>query len=151
MSVLAKLNLEDLALYGEVLAESFIGHCFGPGLPELEGDYLGIDGLKSFFARLSEINCSRFQPKLIDARPVGDELIVIQVCNQLDPERNTDSCVLAPGAERSHDGETIAGWDSCRQARSCHRSGLPAERSSGSAALFRGRKPHGKGRNRGDE
>ena len=88
MSVLAKLNLQDIAACRDVFADNFIWHYFNPRLPELEGDHIGIDGIKSFFAKLSEKSNSSFQQKLIDARPAGDELVITQVCNRMDLEGN---------------------------------------------------------------
>lgn len=88
MSVLAKLNLQDIDACAESFAGNFVWHYFNPRLPELEGDHIGIDGLKSFFARLNEESKGSFQQKLIDARPVGDELVITQVCNRMDLEGN---------------------------------------------------------------
>jgi predicted SnoaL-like aldol condensation-catalyzing enzyme len=89
MSVLAKLSLQDIDACRDVFADNFIWHYFNPRLPELEGDHIGIDGLKGFFAKLSEKSNSSFQQKLIDARPLGDELVITQVCNRMDLEGNT--------------------------------------------------------------
>ena len=83
MSVLAKLNLQDIDACRDVFSDHFIWHYFNPRLPELEGDHLGVQGLKNFFAKLSESTSSSFQQKLIDARPVGDELVITQVCNRM--------------------------------------------------------------------
>jgi len=89
MSVLAELNLQDIDACRDVFANNFIWHYFNPRLPELEGDHLGIEGLKSFFAKLAETTKSSFQQKLIDARPVGDEFVITQVCNRMDLDGNT--------------------------------------------------------------
>ena len=88
MPVMAKLNLRDIDACRDVFADDFIWHYFNFRLPELEGDYSGIEGLKSFFARLRERSKSSFQQKLIDARPAGDELVVVQVCNRMNLDGN---------------------------------------------------------------
>ena len=89
MSVLAKLNLQDIDACRDVFSDHVIWHYFNPRLPELEGDHLGVEGFKNFFAKLSESTSSSFQQKLIDTRPVGDELVITQVCNRMDLEGNT--------------------------------------------------------------
>ena len=110
MAVLARLKLQDLDACTEIFTDNFIWHYFNPRLPELEGDHLGIDGLKSFFARLSDKSNSSFQQKLIDARPVGDELVITQVCNRMDLEGNTievDAVVIW----RIVGGKIAEAWD----------------------------------------
>jgi predicted SnoaL-like aldol condensation-catalyzing enzyme len=110
MSVLAKLNFQDLDVCRDLFADNFVWHYFNPRLPELEGDHLGIEGLKSFFAKLNERSKSSFQRKLIDARPVGDELVITQVCNRMDLDGNTievDAVVIW----RIVDSKISEAWD----------------------------------------
>ena len=110
MAVLAKLNLKDLDACGDVFSDSFIWHYFNPRLPELEGDHLGIEGLKNFFGKLNDGRTSGFQVNVIDSRPVGDELVVTQVCNRLDMEGNAiefDAVVIW----RILDRKIAEGWD----------------------------------------
>ena len=83
LAVLERLDLGDLDSCEDIFADSFVWHYFNVRLPELAGDYPGIDGLKSFFAKLGDLVDSSFQQQRIDARPVGDELVVTQVCNQM--------------------------------------------------------------------
>ena len=110
MSVLAKLNLQDLDACRDVFSDNFIWHYFNSRLPELEGDHAGIDGLKSFFAKLGEKSSSSFQQKLIDARPVGDELVITQVCNRMDLEGNAIE-VDAVVVWRIVGGRIAEAWD----------------------------------------
>ena len=110
LAVLAKLNLRDLDACRDVFADDFIWHYFNPKLRELEGDYPGIEGLKEFFGKLSQGRTGNFQVNVIDARPVGDELVVTQVCNQLDLEGNAiefDAVVVW----RILNGKIAEGWD----------------------------------------
>ena len=48
-----------------------------------------------------------------------------QKSGEYEPGFHTDPYVLAPGAERAHDGETVAGWDSFRFDRDLRRFGGP--------------------------
>ena len=110
MAVLAKLNLKDLDACRDVFEDSFIWHYFNPRLPELEGDHLGVEGLKEFFGKLNEGRTGRFQVSVIDTRPAGDELVVTQVCNRLDLDGNAiefDAVVIW----RILGNKITEGWD----------------------------------------
>lgn len=50
---------------------------------------------------------------------------MIKQSGEYEPGFHTDPYVLAPGAERSHDSETVAGWDSRRFDRDLRRWGGP--------------------------
>ena len=89
MSLLMKLDIRNLDSCNSVFAEDFTWHYFNPRLTELEGDYHGIEGLKSLFAKLANKSNSSFQVNVVDARPVGDELVVTHVCNRMTLEGNT--------------------------------------------------------------
>lgn len=84
LSVLTTLDLQNLDGCRDIFADDFVWHYFNPDLPKLEGDYFGVDGLKNFFAKLNETSNGSFKVNLIDARPVGNELVVVQVCNCID-------------------------------------------------------------------
>jgi len=88
MALLMKLDIQHLDACREAFADNFIWHYFNPRLPELEGDHCGFEGLKGFFAELNKKSNSSFQVKVIDARPVGDELVVTQVCNRMELDGN---------------------------------------------------------------
>ena len=113
ISLLEKLDIRNLDACTEIIADNFIWHYFNPKLPELEGDYRGIDGLKSFFAKLFEVTKGSFQVNVIDVRAVGDELVVTQVCDRLASEASegdtieTDVIVVW----RIVDGKIAEGWD----------------------------------------
>lgn len=86
MHLLMKLDIQNLDACRDVFADNFIWHYFNPILPELDGDHFGIEGLKGFFAKLNEESNSSFHVNVIEARPVGDELVVTEVCNRMDLE-----------------------------------------------------------------
>lgn len=105
-----ELDLQDLDSCRDILAENFIWHYYNSELSDLEGDHFGIDGLKDFFKKLNAKGSGGFQVNVIDARPVGDELIVTQVCNRLDIDGNTtefDAIVVW----RVVDSKIAEAWD----------------------------------------
>ena len=56
LSLLEKLDIQNLDASTNIIAENFIWHYFNPRLPELHGDYHGVEGFKEFFAKLHEIS-----------------------------------------------------------------------------------------------
>ena len=110
LTLLTKLNLQDLDASKSILADDFVWHYFNQHLPELEGDYRGVDGLKSFFTKLGERSDSSFRVNVIDSRTAGDELIVTQVCNCMNFEGSPmefDAVVVW----RIVNGKVAEGWD----------------------------------------
>ena len=110
ISLLEKLDIRNLDACTNIFADNFIWHYFNPRLPELEGDYRGIEGLKSFFTKLDEISNSSFQANVIDSRTVGDELVVAQACNRLTLEGDTIETVVVV-VWRIVNGKIAEGWD----------------------------------------
>ena len=110
LTLLMKLDLQDLDACADILAEDFIWHYFNPKLPDLEGDYHGIEGLKGFFAKLGEMSRGSFQVNPIDLRAAGDELLVTHVRNRIALEDDAiefDAVVVW----RVVDGRLAEAWD----------------------------------------
>ena len=83
LAVLQQLDLHNLKACGSLFADHFTWHYFNSELPELNGDYHGLEGLQDFFAKLGHLSKGSFRQRLADVRPVGDELVITQVCNQM--------------------------------------------------------------------
>ena len=81
MALLKNLNLQDLDACKDIIADDFVWHYVNPRLPELDGDYRGVEGLKAFFAKLDNKSGSSFRRNHVETRTAGDELVVTQVCN----------------------------------------------------------------------
>lgn len=84
MSLMMKLDIQNLEACRDLFADDFTWHYFNPELPELEGEYRGVEGLKKFFAELGGKSNRSFQVNPIDGHPAGDELVVTQVCNRME-------------------------------------------------------------------
>ena len=113
ISLLGKLDIQNLDACTNIFADNFIWHYFNPRLPELEGDYRGIEELKSFFTKLAEISNSSFQVNVIDVRAVGDELVVVQTCNRITLEAlQSDTIEInVVVVWRIVNGKIAEGWD----------------------------------------
>ena len=53
VELLMKLNLRDLDASAALFSDDFVWHFFNPKLPDVQGDFVGVDGLKSFFAAMA--------------------------------------------------------------------------------------------------
>ncbi len=110
LTILMNLDLQDLDACADIFADDFTWHYFNPRLPDLDGDYRGIDGLETFFAKLDELGHGSFQVNPVDVRAAGDELLITHVCNRLTIEGNTiefDAVVVW----RIVDGKLNEAWD----------------------------------------
>ena len=79
IDVLKRLDLTNMAASAEVLAEDFVWHYFNPELPEVHGDYFGIEGFADFFNKMTENTSGTFKVNVISTTPMGDELVVTHV------------------------------------------------------------------------
>ena len=80
---LSKNFPHDLDNLGDVIAEDFILHYYNSQIPDLDGDYKGIDGLKNLFQKLGTMTRGNF--KVIDGQLIhmGDELIVLHATHKM--------------------------------------------------------------------
>ena len=83
LSILEKVDIRNLDACAELFSDDFVWHYFNPKLPELEGDYRGVGELKDFFEKLFEMSRGSFNVTVVDARCVGDELVITQTCNRI--------------------------------------------------------------------
>lgn len=113
LSLLKQLDIQNLDASRNIIADNFVWHYFNPRLPELHGDYHGIEGLKEFFAKLDEISNGSFQANVTNRSVVGDELVIIQTCNRLALEAfegdTIETNVIV--VWRIVNGKIAEGWD----------------------------------------
>ena len=83
LAVLMKINPKDLAASADAFAEDVVWHYFNPLLPDIQGDYVGLTGLKEFFRRLAEVSQGTFEVNPVSVNAVGDELVVMHTRNSL--------------------------------------------------------------------
>jgi len=83
ISILKRFNPADPNTLAEVLADDFVWHYINPKLPEFEGDYVGLPGLKDFFSRLGSRTGGSFKVNPISITPMGDNLIATHVKDRM--------------------------------------------------------------------
>ena len=81
--LLKRLDLCNLAAAKGLIAEDAVWHFFNPNLPDLQGDYVGLDGNRSFFEAVGEKTRGTFRTEPVSITAVGDELVASQNRNTL--------------------------------------------------------------------
>ena len=79
ISLLKQFNPSNIADSAELFAENFVWHFFNPNLPDVQGDYVGLNGLQTFFEQLGALTDASFQVEPISIIACGDELVVTHV------------------------------------------------------------------------
>jgi len=110
LAVLSKLNLRDLESSAEIFSDNFLWHYFNPNLPDIEGDYIGVDGLKKFFAIIAGKTGGTFNVEPISATPVGDELIVVHARDIMEFEGKSIAIDVVV-VWRLVNGKIMEAWD----------------------------------------
>lgn len=86
LALLNQIDLREIANSADVFSEDVVFHCFNPNLPEMQGDYVGLDALRSFFGKIGSSTKGTFTVNPISASAVGDELVVTHTRNSLTME-----------------------------------------------------------------
>ena len=110
LAVLSKLDIRDLNTSAKLFSDDFVWHYFNPKLPDIQGDYIGIDGLKRFFAILAKKTIGTFKVEPISATPIGEELIVVHTRNTMELEESSIAVDVVV-VWRIVNNKITEGWD----------------------------------------
>lgn len=110
IALLKRLDLRNLEAARGLFAEDVIWHYFNPNLPELQGDYVGLDGIRSFFQRVGELSRGTFKAEPVSITPVGDELVMVQVRDTLTIKGKSHARDVVV-VWRIVDGRVVEVWD----------------------------------------
>lgn len=83
IDVLQKFDPRNVNESADILAEDVVWHFFNPLLPDVQGDYVGLTGLQSFFEEIGRLTNGTFEVTPISASPVGSELVVVHTRNAM--------------------------------------------------------------------
>ena len=61
VALLQRFDLRDIATAKDVFAEDVVWHYINPKLPGIQGDFVGLDGVQSFFQRIGEASGGTFR------------------------------------------------------------------------------------------
>ena len=110
VALIEQLDIRDMAAAADVFAEDVVWHYFNPLLPEIEGDYVGLAGIGTFFEKVGGATAGTFRIEPVSLTPIGDELVVAHTRNSLTLEGRqitTDVVVVW----RIVDGRIAEVWD----------------------------------------
>ncbi len=79
IAVLKKFDPMNKTVMTEILAKDFIWHFINPELPDIQGDYLGAEGLVNFFKTMAGQTDGTFKVNPLSITPIGDEFVVVHV------------------------------------------------------------------------
>ena len=83
VSLLKRLDFGNLADAADLFAEDFVWHFFNPRLPDVEGDYVGLNGLQTFLEKMVALTEGTFEVAPISVTAVGDELVIMHNKNRM--------------------------------------------------------------------
>ncbi|NQV20196.1 MAG: nuclear transport factor 2 family protein [Rhodospirillales bacterium] len=83
VSLLKRLDLRNLAAAADLFAQDVVFHYFNPRLPDVQGDYVGLTGIRTFFEKIGVLTGDTFRVEPISITAAGDELVVTQTKNRM--------------------------------------------------------------------
>lgn len=83
VSLIRRLDPRDPISTAELFSEDVVFRYFNPLLPEIQGDYVGLSGIRSFFQKIGAISGGTFRVEPVSITAVGDELVVVQTRNSM--------------------------------------------------------------------
>jgi len=83
ISLMKQLDLRNIAAAADLFAPDVVWHYFNPNLPELQGDYVGLEGINSFFTTIGALSKGTFKLEPILVTAMGDELVVTHTRNTM--------------------------------------------------------------------
>ena len=110
VALLRRVDLTNLAGCGDVISDEVIWHYSNPNLPEIEGEYVGLDGVSQFFQRVAQQTKGHFRVDPVSVTPVGDDLVVVRTENTVGfGGRKVAVDVVV--VWRISDGKVVEVWD----------------------------------------
>ncbi|MEL6490673.1 MAG: nuclear transport factor 2 family protein [Cyanobacteria bacterium J06621_3] len=110
VSLFNRLDPANVMQSADIFAENFVWHFFNPQMPDLEGDYRGLEGLQLFFEKLAMLSKGTFEVTPISVTPIGDELVIAHVKDRM-VLNNTSVELDAVVVGRVVDGLLTEAWD----------------------------------------
>ncbi|MEP1095889.1 MAG: nuclear transport factor 2 family protein [Cyclobacteriaceae bacterium] len=110
LAVLQQFDPTNIAGAADILTEDAVFHYYNPKLPDMQGDYVGLEGFKAFFEEIGKRSKGTFKVNPVFASAVGDELVFVHSMNTLileDQQTEIDVVVIF----RVVEGKITEVWD----------------------------------------
>lgn len=100
----------NLTTATELFAPDAVFHYINPRLPDIQGDYVGMDGIRSLFEKIGAVTAGTFRVEPISISAMGDELVVMHNKNRLTLQgQSIETDVVL--VWRIVDGRVVEVWD----------------------------------------
>lgn len=83
VALLQRFDPRNIATAKGVFSEDVVWHFFNPKLPDIQGDFVGLAGLQSFFQKIGEVTEGTIRVNPVSTTTVGDELVVTHSKNSM--------------------------------------------------------------------
>lgn len=83
VALISKVDPRDLTANPGLFSPDVVFHYVNPNLPDLEGSYHGVEGIREFFGVLGKLTKGTFVVEPVSVTPIGDELLAVHTCNRL--------------------------------------------------------------------
>jgi len=110
IKLLKRFNPADIPSSKEIFSDNLVWHYYNPNLPELQGDYIGLNGIQSFFQSVGKISQGTFKVEPVSITPVGDELVVVHARDTLTFNEKTTTLDVVV-VWRIVDARIVEVWD----------------------------------------
>ena len=110
IELMQQLDPGNLAAAKDVFTEDAVWHYFNPNLPDLQGDYVRLEGIRSFFESVDEMSKGTFKAQPVSTTAVGDELVVVQARDTLTFQGHATALDVVV-VWRFVDGRIVEVWD----------------------------------------
>ncbi len=110
LALLSKLDIRDLDASAELFSDEFVWHYFNPNLPDVEGDFTGVEGLRKFFEIIAGKTGGTFKVEPISVVNFGEELAVVHARDTMVFKDNPIALDVAV-VWRIVEGKIAEGWD----------------------------------------
>ena len=110
VALLSRFDPRNVAGAADIVAKDVVWHFFNPLLPDIQGDYVGLNAVQEFFAKMAQQTAGSFRVNPISVTATGDELVVVHSKNTMileDRQIETDVVVVW----RIVDGRITEVWD----------------------------------------
>ncbi len=110
ISLMKRFDPGNPASAVDLFASDVVWHYFNPNLPEMQGDYVGLEGIRSFFETIGQKSRGTFNIEPVSIDAVGDELVVVQSRNTLTIQDRSIALDVVV-VWRFVDGRVVEVWD----------------------------------------
>lgn len=110
IALLKRLDPANPASAADLFAPDVVWHNFNPNLADMQGDYVGLAGIRSFFETQGRKSGGTFKIEPVSIEAVGDELVIVHSRNTM-TLRDRRIAIDVVVVWRIVEGRVVEVWD----------------------------------------